>query len=169
MKSSIPASLWAEVKAAYQRGEGSCSVLSKRFGIRHTTLQRRITNEKWRAEKKEVLCKVSEEVAREIYKPTVDLYEKLVKGFQKDLEIIETSYDQAANMLEPVDVRHLVSARKMIADGLADLGVIQRAPEKVEHSGEIKTVPDELREHLIKLRQELAKDKEQPVNRLNFS
>lgn len=54
MARTHPRKDWAALKAAYRRGEGSVAALAPKFGIAHSTAEKRCAREKWQVQRQDV-------------------------------------------------------------------------------------------------------------------
>lgn len=122
--SRVLQSLWDEIKEAYQRGEGSCRVLADRFEVSEQAVENRCKREGWRKEMAEVTRMVTEKVVHDLSQEVKNRLRRCVTGFDRDFDRIEGCYDQMDDIVDPVGLKCLVQARKVIVEGFQSLGAV---------------------------------------------
>lgn len=133
----IKKSDWLKVKSAYQKGEGSCRELAERFGLSVHAIEKRCEREKWRAERAEIVAKVSEKVIEILTNESVEWVQRIKKSCVKDLDRIDESYDQMAPAADPLAIKHLTGAKKLSDDVMRRALGLPDTPQKHEIQGGI--------------------------------
>jgi len=139
-----PKSKYAEIKAAYLRGDGSCAVLAKKFDLPTGTIARRCQREGW---KKDV-CRISEEVCKTTRSKVLDAatswVDRIRKSCERDMERIDATYTQLDPAADPIAVRCLTQARKTVDDMMRRALQLPDSPQPLQHSGSIAIFSEEI-------------------------
>jgi hypothetical protein len=135
---------WLKLKAAYQRGEGSCRELAEKWGVNNHTVEARCKREGWNRDKQEIARKVTEKVVDEMADAASLWVKSTIARANRARKIVDTSLSQFAtdpNTNEPVvdmlNINTMLTAEAKADDiarrsfGLAD------SPQKHEVQGNI--------------------------------
>lgn len=132
---------WLKIKAAYQRGEGSCRELAERFGISQNSVEHRCKRGKWRAEKAEIGQKVVAKVVDTLaMDATRFVQETIMRGLQYRKEIDLSKEQAAAPAIDPMMLDSLSRTEVRVTDMVRKAFGIPDVPQKVEHSGIIQVI-----------------------------
>ena len=107
---------WQEVKAAYQRGEGSCAELAEQFGVTPVSVQNRCKRGGWRKELVALDRVVGQIVTEDLAERGFGLAERRQRFLERTMDESESWLDQiveAKKLLRSEDIdglRKLVSA-----------------------------------------------------------
>lgn len=99
---------------AYAKGEGSCRVLAKRFGVSFSTVHARCAREKWRSRKEQIVTKVEQKVESELVDEATAWVKLMKQDCIADRQRIEQSYEQLQPASDPVAVRCLTQSRNTV-------------------------------------------------------
>jgi len=94
--------LLKEVRACYQRGEGSCRELGERFGLTPRSVTLHCAREKWRVKKVELEKRVSQKVEEVLVGEATDWVKDTIKRGWKARREIDESKNQMAPAVDPI-------------------------------------------------------------------
>lgn len=141
MKKTGKGADWNKIKAAYQRGEGSCRVLADRFGVTFKAIESRCFREKWRAQKKEIAGKVQEKVIDSLSLGAIAWVNATIERANRARGLIDASIEQFATDEKERPVIDLLNVNTMLqaetkADDMARRALgLPDTPSKVEVEG----------------------------------
>lgn len=154
---------WSKIKAAYQRGEGSCRELAIDFGVNQDTLSNRCKREKWRSEITELKQKVAEKVVENLVDRATQWVEDTITRGQRARTIIDATIEQYATddkgrpVIEMPDVSTMLHAEQK-ADDLTRRALGLKDEVEVNHKGSVGMV----------LSKEVLEELEQVKNRFEI-
>ena len=106
--------MWLKVKAAYQRGEGSCAELAERFGLKPNSVTTRCRRERWRREMGALERRVNEEVAIELKRRALTIAERAESFNERLLDEAEGWLDQIQEAKRLVDLGDVGALKDLV-------------------------------------------------------
>lgn len=106
---------WLELKAAYQRGEGSCAELAKAYGVKPGSVSSRCRREGWRVEMMELDAQVGRLVEQDLTQRAQTIAQRRQNFLERTLVESEDWLDQISKAKALVDVDDIDSLRKLVS------------------------------------------------------
>lgn len=136
----MPKHPWAKIKAAYQKGEGSCREIAEKWGINRHTVEARCKREGWNREKSEIAQKVTEKVVEVLADRATAWVEQTIKDSLDHRNLLRSTIDQAKEgdeyspSIDPGQFLCLMKADSIIDDRARRAFGIPDAPAKADVS-----------------------------------
>ena len=105
---------WQEIKAAYQRGEGSCAELAEQFGVTPGSVQNRCKREGWRKEMVALDGVVGQLVAEDLAERASTLAERRQRFLERTMDESESWLDQIKAAKQMVNADDIDGLRKLV-------------------------------------------------------
>ncbi len=136
----VSAADWRRIKAAYQRGEGSCRVLAERFGVSRKAMEHRCHREGWKKSREKIGEKVEKKIEADLVGEGTAWVRETLRRAVRVRENIDASRDQFATdpkgrpVIDMLNIKTMLQAEQ-VADNLARraLGLPDR-PQMVDIS-----------------------------------
>lgn len=148
---------WPEIKAAYQRGEGSCRVLAERFKVSPVAVMNRCCRGKWKKEVTKIAQKVAEKVADSLAQEQAKHIRIKIERMRRAEGDIDASREQFATdekgrvVMDMLNIKHMINAEAQADDIVRRSLGMANNPEVQINQTHINGISPDLEEHIIKI------------------
>lgn len=139
---------WAQLRAAYRRGEGSLPELAPKFGIAEQTARKRCAKEQWRVQRNEVGAKAERKAVRRDVESVAAMLRKHRRAAARFSELALRKLNEAVRKRElsasGLDALSKVLGRMVPVERLS-AGIERHKPasgilDEAEESGEVEII-----------------------------
>jgi hypothetical protein len=137
---------WRKIKAAYQKGEGSCRELSERFGVNFDALRSKCFRDKWKIEKQQIEAKVVQRVEDALTLGALAWVNQTIVRAEKYRAILDATQDQCGTdqkgrpLIDPEELDKMSRTEQRVDDIARRAFGLPDTPQKVDLKQSIEII-----------------------------